>query len=106
MFADELRRAERESRRRLVKDRTLRRLYGITLEQYERMLTAQDGVCAICHMPETTKFGQHLAVDHDHATGKIRALLCMRCNTTLGVLRDNPELAERLLEYLELHRER
>lgn len=104
MLSLEMRRAALESRRRSVRDRELLRLYGITLERYERMLDAQGGVCAICKLPETAKHARNLAVDHDHDTGAIRALLCMRCNTVLGVLRDSPELAERLAEYLETHR--
>ena len=66
------------------------RKYGITLEQYNQMLDAQGGVCAICKKPETAK-GNHgtareLAVDHCHDTGKVRGLLCSQCNTAIGKL--------------------
>ena len=57
--------------------------YGITAEQYNKMLAEQNGVCAICGRPPKTK---RLHVDHDHKTGKIRALLCMMCNTKLGII--------------------
>jgi hypothetical protein len=64
--------------------------YGLTIKEYDRMLEEQKGVCAICGQPETfvTKHGKpcRLAVDHDHTTGKVRALLCGVCNKRLGHL--------------------
>lgn len=65
----------------------LRRRYGLTIAQYDEMLAAQGGVCAICRQPETyARLGkiQRLAIDHDHETGMIRGLLCNRCNRRLG----------------------
>lgn len=59
----------------------LREKFGITVEQYDRMLAAQDGACAICGKPPTRIA---LAVDHCHETGVVRALLCTTCNTMLG----------------------
>ena len=61
--------------------------FGITREQFESMLAAQNGVCAICGRPETVKrkgVVHALSVDHCHVTGKIRGLLCSRCNRLLG----------------------
>lgn len=72
--------------------------YGITAEEYDVMLAQQGGVCAICKAPPTTR---RLAVDHDHETGKIRGLLCSRCNPALGMLLDKIEHAQSLIEYLE-----
>ena len=86
-----------------VKDQALRRTYGISFEQYNEMLDAQGGVCAICQSPETkTRKGTVLAlsVDHDHATGRVRALLCCACNRTLGLHDDDPEVFDRMAEYL------
>jgi hypothetical protein len=77
----------------------LKRTYGITLEQYEVMLAAQGGVCAICQ--EARPEERTLHVDHDHVTGEIRGLLCFRCNNAIGDLRDNPALVLALLDYLE-----
>lgn len=58
----------------------LRRAYGITSEQYDAMLAAQGGVCAICKS-EPKK--NRLHVDHDHDTGRVRGLLCVACNSRL-----------------------
>ncbi|MFE7237231.1 endonuclease VII domain-containing protein [Streptomyces sp. NPDC057580] len=60
----------------------LQREYGITLEQYHLLLAAQNGVCAICEIAPTEK--KRLHVDHCHKTGRVRALLCVVCNTQLG----------------------
>lgn len=87
----------------------LKRQYGLTIEDYNAMLDSQNGVCKICGMPETkmqrrgsdTKLTpESLHVDHDHATGKIRGLLCYKCNTALGKFDDNPELFRRAIAYL------
>jgi hypothetical protein len=60
----------------------LKATYGITPEQYDEMLSAQGGTCAICAAPPRPS--RRLAVDHDHQTGKIRGLLCGLCNVSLG----------------------
>ena len=77
---------------------TLRRLYNLTPEQYHDMLDAQDGKCAICQAPPN---GERLAVDHDHATGKVRGLLCRRCNQVLGQFEDRPQWLRAAADYLE-----
>ena len=59
------------------------RKYGITLTQYEDMLQQQEGKCAICN---TAPKKRRLAVDHNHKTGELRQLLCIRCNHAIGVL--------------------
>jgi len=77
--------------------------YGIRYADIFRMFTAQKGVCKICsHGPESPRNSGHkyLAVDHCHSTGKVRGLLCMRCNTALGMLEDNLELFTKCTEYL------
>ena len=76
----------------------LKRRYGITLEQYEAMLESQNGKCAICKGDCLT--GRNLAVDHDHETGKVRGLLCSKCNQGLGQL-NNIELLQRAIDYLK-----
>lgn len=78
---------------------------GITVERYNELLTAQDGRCAVCRKSETALRNgvvKSLAIDHDHITGRIRGLLCARCNTALGLLADNPDLLIELSIYLQV----
>lgn len=81
----------------------LRRQYGMTSADYDRLLAAQGGVCAICKKAEPVVAS--LPVDHDHQTGKVRALLCTPCNTTLGLVGEDPERLRALAAYIEAHRE-
>lgn len=69
--------------------------YGITLEQYEELVLAQDEKCALCFTPCDL-----LQVDHDHITGHIRGLLCGKCNRGLGLLEDDVAGLLRAVEYL------
>lgn len=82
-------------------------IYGITIEYYEAMLQAQGGTCAICNEkePGLTPSGKAklLAVDHDHETGRVRGLLCSRCNQALGGMRESKVLIRRMLKYLKTH---
>ena len=77
----------------------LKKLYGISLEEYEALLDSQDGVCAICK--ETPRNNRFLGVDHDHDTGRVRGLLCTTCNVGLGALHDSVEILRSALAYLE-----
>lgn len=91
---------------RRERDKQYRTKFGITLDDYERMLSEQDGVCAICERPERAKRGdtlKHLAVDHCHATGVVRGLLCADCNTAIGKLLDDPSAMRRAAQYVEAH---
>lgn len=73
-------------------------LYGITIEDYERMYFEQGGVCAICgNPPPPTK---HLFIDHDHKTGKVRGLLCRGCNAGLAFI-ENVGFLEQGINYLK-----
>jgi hypothetical protein len=80
----------------------LRNNFGLTLEDYDRMLAEQDGGCGICGDPPG-KTALH--VDHDHETGVVRGLLCFRCNSALGNLRDDPDIITLALVYVTRHRE-
>ena len=78
--------------------------YNLTVKQYELMLKAQNGVCAICKQPEIIKQNNRiirLAVDHDHTTGKIRGLLCSTCNILLAHVENNPEILKEIPRYLQ-----
>jgi len=79
----------------------LRRNYGITIVQYDAMMIAQNGVCAICRCPCGT--GKRLSVDHCHETKRVRALLCDVCNTTLGKMGNSPARLRAAADYLEKH---
>lgn len=84
----------------------LRRYYGMTGEEYGEMTAAQMGVCAICHRPETAMLNgtpKVMHVDHDHATGQLRSLLCGKCNGMLGLAQDNPATLRAAADYLEHH---
>jgi len=82
-----------------VADYRMKKFYGISLRDYEVMLAAQSGVCAICgKSPEENK--KKLAVDHDHTTGAVRGLLCSMCNLLVGKSKDNQEILQKTIEYL------
>jgi len=87
----------------LEKNRALRDSFGLSLDDYNRMLEAQGGVCAICKQAETHMRNgrlKALAVDHSHKTGAIRGLLCSDCNTGIGKLKDDPEVLRSAIRYL------
>lgn len=84
--------------RRWMQDKRLRER-GLTRADYDAMLVAQHGVCAICRTPPPPE--RVLVVDHDHDTGEIRGLLCSPCNRGIGNLRDDPGLVYAALRYLE-----
>jgi len=78
----------------------LRNKFGLTLEDYDRMLADQDGGCAVCGDPPGTSA---LHVDHCHESGRVRGLLCFRCNSAIGNLRDDPDIVASALAYLTRH---
>lgn len=77
--------------------------YGLTSDDYLRALAQVGERCAICG--DAPSPGYRLAVDHDHASGKYRGLLCVRCNAGLGNFRDDPARLLRAADYLRQHRE-
>ncbi len=87
-----------------VRNNNLKAKFGITVEQYDEMLAAQGGACAICQGPPGGRW-ERFHVDHDHATGKVRGLLCHGCNTAIGLLGERHEVAERAAGYLKKHKE-
>lgn len=76
----------------------LKARYGLTEDDYERMFAEQRGCCAICGTSHP-----QLVIDHDHATGAVRGLLCSLCNTGIGHLRDDRGRVEQAAEYLKRH---
>lgn len=97
--------AAKEESKQKMRDYHLKRNYGISLDDYNKLHEQQGGVCAICGNPETVKHfvsgrSHPLHLDHDHTTGKVRGLLCTLCNTGLGKFKDDKELLKKALEYL------
>lgn len=72
--------------------------YGLTPEDVERMRAQQDNTCPVCCAANPTD------IDHDHTTGKVRGLLCRKCNSVLGFVDDNSEILRRAIAYLERHK--
>lgn len=77
--------------------------FGISLRDYEAMLEAQGGGCAVCGAKSSGGRWESLPVDHCHETGKIRGILCLHCNTGLGHFSDDPARVRDALAYLERH---
>jgi hypothetical protein len=77
------------------RDYALRWKYGITLAQFEQMQHEQNDKCKICHRDD-----RELFVDHCHASGIVRGLLCTQCNTAAGLIADSPETAQSMADYL------
>lgn len=82
------------------KDASLKRNYGITLDDYSKMLDQQSNSCKICGIHQE-ELSQSLCVDHCHITGKVRGLLCSPCNRALGSLGDDVHGLQRALNYLK-----
>jgi hypothetical protein len=85
------------------RDRHLKRAYGLARTDYDNMYSEQDGRCAICNIKEIETPEGTLCVDHDHATGKVRSLLCKQCNHALGLFQDNPLFCNSAANYLRKH---
>lgn len=101
---------KRYSARRKEKHRAykLKSQFNLTVEQYEAMSEVQNGKCASCGEEQIIydKFGnlRRLAVDHDHATGEVRQLLCNTCNVALGMINDDVRKLQCLIEYVKRHK--
>lgn len=99
-----------EERSRYRESRRKQKLfeYGLTEEDYYRIYGEQKGVCAICKLPETTRWKRggrsgirKLAVDHNHDTAEVRGLLCLNCNLAIGLVKENPDRLRNMADYLE-----
>ena len=79
----------------------LRRKYGISAEEYQRLFEAQGGRCAICRRAPNPTISLH--VDHDHETGAVRGLLCVRCNNGIALFDEDHEVLREIAAYLDAH---
>ena len=79
------------------------KLYGISLQEVQDMRQKSNGVCSICN-----QIGKHhhkrLVIDHDHTTGKVRGLICSKCNSMIGWCGENTQTLQNLIEYLNQHK--
>ena len=82
------------------RDTRFKRVFGISIDEYNEMLRNQDYKCAICGRTESEN-KKRLAVDHCHTTGKVRKLLCHHCNCALGMVKDDKEILISMLSYLK-----
>lgn len=82
---------------RIMRNSRLKRIFGITVEDYDSKMVEQGGLCAICLKPDNKR----LAIDHCHKTKRVRGLLCQKCNRAVGLLADSSEIATRLVKYLQ-----
>ena len=80
---------------------TMMRRYGLTPDDYRKMLLSQGGTCALCSRTSEDERYKRLNIDHCHDTGKVRGLLCTPCNHAIGVLGDTAEHIRRAVAYLE-----
>jgi hypothetical protein len=88
----------------LIRKSHLKKKFGITVEEYDRMFAEQGRCCAICGGTKSfAKRDGHFHVDHCHKTGKIRGILCQACNVTLGKMDERPDLLRLAADYLEKH---
>ena len=103
--AQDLRRKDKqqayyEEHKDMWRTKQLQKDYGISLEQYDKMLIEQNNKCAICKSEQCTT-GKSFSVDHNHITGKVRGLLCRRCNMGLGHFEGNMEAVTNMLTYMK-----
>ena len=93
----------------VLRDQRYKKNFGITLEDYDRMFAKQKGVCEICGSPQEKRSSgrggvvTNLAVDHCHKSGKVRGLLCGKCNSFIGFAEDSKQRLEKAIEYLKFH---
>jgi len=88
-----------------ARDNHLRRNYGISLADFNRMVLAQGNKCACCGTDKPGGKHNQWCVDHNHVTGAVRELLCKDCNIVLGLVEDSPEHLQRLIYYIAKHNE-
>jgi hypothetical protein len=85
------------------KEYRIKATFGLTLSEYNKIYISQKGCCAICKIPESEIKGRwkSLCADHNHKTGKVRGLLCPKCNTAIGFFQDDSKIVKEVLFYLD-----
>ena len=98
--ANKLWRKQNPDKAKAIRRKERLKRYGITQEEYNKILDRQDGKCAICRI----QFGstkRSFAVDHNHETNEVRGILCHRCNQAIGLLREDPAIIARAISYVQ-----
>lgn len=83
-----------------IANKNRKRMYGITPEEYQKMVDEQKGCCAICGR-HSSVFKRGLSIDHNHKTKKVRKLLCPKCNLAIGHSDEDISILEKIIEYLK-----
>ena len=79
----------------------LKRNWDLTVDEFESMISKQDNRCFLCNIEFCDKRGMRPNVDHCHDTGRIRKLLCTRCNTAMGLLKENVSVLNKMINYIQ-----
>lgn len=95
----------RDSNKHQIRNTAYKKKFGISLDEYEEKLEAQNYCCAICGEHESS-FKLRFAVDHDHKTGKVRDLLCGQCNVAVGMVKENTDILTSMISYLMQHKDK
>jgi hypothetical protein len=93
-------RARYEGSREEINDKRAAKVYGLTYEEVVEMRESSNGICQCCNRPGLHHH-KRLVIDHDHSTGKVRGLICSRCNSILGFAQDDLQTLKNLIAYLE-----
>lgn len=96
-YWEKWRKENKEKQKGYKRKSLLKTNYGMSLEEYERLLTDQSFGCAICGNNNGNKV---MFVDHDHDSGQVRGLLCTRCNCAIGLFEDDIEKMAKAIEYI------
>lgn len=98
---DKVKKYQAQRDREKTREAAWLRRYGITRDDYNKMLSEQNGCCAICASTEVGRNHTHFHVDHCHTTGQVRGLLCDLCNRGLGYFKDRYDMLEKASGYLK-----
>ena len=79
----------------------LKKTYGIDVNEYEKLFKKQNGKCAICEGKPGGRWNTFM-IDHNHSTGFIRGLLCLKCNRAIGLIKDDIQIAKKIIKYLKV----
>ncbi len=99
-YTSRYRKAKGEGGKHVARCSYLQRTYGMSLEEYTSLLSAQNASCAICQTHYSKVLHGKLCVDHCHESGKIRGLLCHPCNAAIGLLKEDEEVLYRAARYI------